>query len=325
MKKTIVVLDGGYASYHFEKKYFADQGYLLEFFNGDRQDLEGRTHAAQDADGMLVRWTVVDEALLKRLPRLKAIVRYGTGYDNLDLEAIAQRNIRAANVQSYANDAVSDHALTMMMACIRLLPLGISQFSQKFARPPDSDVRELKDLTIGIIGLGRIGGTFCTKIRGLVKKVMAVDPYIPKNRFGILGAQACQLDRLFKDADVISLHCNLTHETTYILNDVAFETMKKRPVIVNTSRGPVLDHSALFDALSENKIHSAGLDVFPEEPPGEDLKPLLSHPRVIATGHYAWYSENSAVELQKRAARNMIGLLHGNPVEDEIFPSTLNK
>ncbi len=319
--KTIAVLDGGYSSYAFEKEYFERHGYKFIVFDGERSDLNGRIELARKAEGILVRWTVVDDAFLKHLPDLKAIVRYGTGYDNLDLRALEERHIRASNVQSYANHAVSDHALAMLMACLRLLPSGQAELYEKFAKPPALDIREMKDLTVGIIGLGRIGSTFCKKVKGLVQKVMAVDPYISKEKFSMLGAESCQMNQLLDECDAISLHCNLTDETTKILNHDAFQRMKKRPVIINTSRGPVLDHHALYYALSKNQIHSAGLDVYPEEPPAEELNDLLSHPRVIATGHYAWYSEESAIELQRRAARNMLGLLHGDPVEDELFYS----
>ena len=322
---TIAVLDGGYASYAFERKYFESQGYQFTVFEGDRKDIAGRIQLAKRAAGILVRWTVVNNSFLNHLPDLKAVVRYGTGYDNLDLRALEQKNVRVANVQSYANHAVSDHALMMLMACLRLLPQGQGRFPDQFTKPPSLDIWEMKDLTVGIIGLGRIGGTFCQKVKGLVHKVMAVDPYISEERFNILGAEPCSINKLLDECDAISLHCNLTEETTRILDENTFNKMKKRPIIINTSRGPVLDHHALMDALCKNQVHSAGLDVYPEEPPSEDLNDLLSHSRVIATGHYAWYSEESAVELQRRAARNMIGLLCGDPVEDELFYNRLNQ
>ena len=176
-------------------------------------------------------------------------------------------------------------------------------------------------MALGIIGLGRIGSTFCIKARGLFKRVLAVDPYVPLEQFERFGAEACDLSTLFAESHAISLHCNLTEETTDVINARALGKMKQQPILVNTARGPMIDAHALVDALNKGTVHSAGLDVFPEEPPGPVLHELMSHPHVIATGHYAWYSTRSAIELQKRATHNMIGLLTGQPVEDELTRS----
>lgn len=314
----IAVIDAGYSSYAFEKDLFEKHGYRFDVFSGEPHDGEGRLRFAADAVGLLVRWTPVNEAFLSRLPLLKAIVRYGVGYDNIDLAAAGQHHIRVANVQSYANHAVSDHALALMFSCARRLPMGQRQVQQRFGKPPAADVFELSDRTLGIIGLGRIGGTLCTKAHSLFKTVLAVDPYIPPSRFTQLNAVPCDLSTLLAESDVLSLHCNLTDETRGILDTHAFQQMKKRPVLINTARGPMVEVGALLEALAQDTLHSAGIDVYPEEPPGDDLSSLTAHPRVIATGHYAWYSTRSAVELQRRAALNLLGLLAGEPVEDEL-------
>jgi len=317
----IAVIDAGYSSYDFEKDVFEKQGYRFDVFSGENQDVEGKLQFAKGAVGLLLRWTPVNDAFLARLPHLKAIVRYGVGYDNVDLMAADRRQIRVANVQSYANQAVSDHALALIFGCARGLPLGQQSVQQRFGKPPKADVFELADRTLGIIGLGRIGGTLCHKAQSLFKTVLAVDPYIPTERFSQLNAHPCDLSTLLAHADVLSVHCNLTPETRGLLGPAAFHAMTRQPILINTARGPIVDATSLLNALQAQTLHSAGLDVYPEEPPGEDLLPLLNHPRVIATGHYAWYSTDSAVELQKRAARNLVGLLAGDHVEDELIVS----
>jgi D-3-phosphoglycerate dehydrogenase len=322
----IAVIDAGYSSYDFEQQVFEKHGYRFDVFSGEPQDVEGKLQFAREAVGLLLRWTPVNDAFLARLPRLKAIVRYGVGYDNVDLTATTRCQIRVANVQSYANHAVSDHALALIFSCARGLALGQQTVQQRFGKPPVADVFELADRTLGIIGLGRIGGTLCTKAQSLFKTVLATDPYIPAERFTQLNAVPCDLPTLLAQADVLSLHCNLTEETRGILGPEAFDMMEKHPVLINTARGPLVDANALLRALQVQTLHSAGLDVYPEEPPGQALQPLLKHPRVIGTGHYAWYSTRSAVELQKRAALNLLGLLNGDGVEDELKsdkPSTL--
>jgi D-3-phosphoglycerate dehydrogenase len=177
---------------------------------------------------------------------------------------------------------------------------------------------ELHRKTLGIIGLGRIGGTLAAKAVHLFEKVIAYDPYITPERFDALSVQQVSLDELCALSDVISCHCNLTEETTSLVDQQAFEKMKKKPIVVNTARGPVVSTSALLDALNAGQIQAAGIDVFNAEIPREIPSALLSHPGIIATGHYAWYSENSSAELQRRAALNMVGLLKGNNVDDVL-------
>ena len=126
------------------------------------------------------------------------------------------------------------------------------------------------------------------------------------------------LPELLRESHVISLHCNLSDETRHILDETAFQIMVQKPVIINTARGPVIDEKALLQALEEGKIHSAGLDVFENEPPGEEQTALLKHPFVVSTPHVAWYSGNAVKTLQKRAADNMAGLLQGLKVDDEL-------
>ena len=226
--------------------------------------------------------------------------------------------MRVANVQGYANNAVSDHALALLLSCSRLLPLGQQTLKDNFGKPPATDIIELTDKTLGIVGLGRIGGTLCRKARSIFGRILAVDPYIPGQRFDDLGAIQCDFQTLLKESNAISIHCNLTHETRNLFDSNAFSMMTRRPILVNTARGPMIEETTLFNALRHNIIHSVGLDVYSEEPPSEEMTPLLSHPRVISTGHYAWYSIRSSVELQKRAARNLLALLSGADLEDEL-------
>lgn len=314
----IAVIDPGYDSYQYEKRLFEENGYKLEVFTGGHHDREGKLAFAKNATGVLLRWTDVNDQFLSRLPKLKAIVRYGVGYDNINIKVANRYGVRVANVQGYANHAVSDHALGLLFSCSRLLPLREQTLKGDFGNPPAMDVIEFSNKTLGIVGLGRIGGTFCRKAQPLFERILAADPYIPAERFEQFGAIPCDFQTLLRESDAISIHCNLTHETHGLFNRDAFSEMEKRPIVVNTARGPVVEAEALLGALHQDMVHSAGLDVFPEEPPGKDLDDLLAHPRVIATGHYAWYSIRSSQELQKRAADNLLSLLRGEVVEDEL-------
>jgi len=223
-------------------------------------------------------------------------------------------------VQGYANHAVSDHALAMIYACTRALLRGKSTLKKSYGVPPIPELFELHDKTVGIIGLGRIGGTFCKKVKPLFKKVLASDPYISDQRFKTLGAIKTNLIGLLEQCDVISIHCNLTEETTELINRETLGMMVRKPILINTSRGGVINEDDLFQAIMEDRLHSVGLDVFQEEPPLENRNELISHPKVISTGHYAWYSTTSAIELQKRAADNLLSMLKGEIPEDCLNP-----
>jgi D-3-phosphoglycerate dehydrogenase len=210
--------------------------------------------------------------------------------------------------------------MAMMYACARALSRGQQSLNAHFGEPPIPQILEFHNKVLGIIGLGRIGGTLCRKVRPLFDKVLATDPYIPDERFTALGAINTNLKDLLAQSDVISIHCNLTEETTGLINAETIGMMCKKPILINTSRGPVIHEDDLLEGIQLEKIHSVGLDVFCDEPPLANRDELLSHPKVIATGHYAWYSVTSAIELQKRAADNLLSMLKGQIPEDCLNP-----
>ena len=320
MKQKIVVLDTGYPSYEREKKLFEEQGWDFKVFEGARDAVKQKIRLAREATGIMVRWTRIDEAFLEQLPQLKAVVRYGTGYDNIDLEAASAHHIKVANVSGYANHSVSDHALAMIYANARALFPGNNNLLASFGMAPVPRVFELQTKTLGIIGLGRIGSTLAKKANPLFKHVLAYDPYIPKEQFDEAGATQTELEKLLFKSDVISIHCNLTEETNNMINKETFYQMKHQPILVNTARGDIVNGGDLLNALNSKQIHSAGIDVFNEEPPSELQADLLAHPRIITTGHYAWYSERSIKILQETAAQHMIKLLNGVIPDDCLNP-----
>ena len=312
----IVILDSGYRSYSIEKELFEKNGFRLKIHSDYKGDSFEKRDFAKNADGILVRHTPIDEVFLSGMKNLKAVVRYGVGYDNIDVEACTRHGVKVANVQGYANHAVSDHAVALMLSCTREMWHTGLQLSEKFATPPVPDVIELHDKIVGIIGIGRIGSMFSKKAAPFFHQVIACDPYKPDSHFNELSVQRVELDELLERSDVISIHCNLTKETGHLLNREKFSVMTKRPIIINTSRGEVISEEALLDALNSGKIHSAGLDVFEDEPITVRQRELVNHPRIICTGHYAWYSDKSMLELQRRAANNLLNFLKGNEVDD---------
>jgi D-3-phosphoglycerate dehydrogenase len=317
---TIKVLDTGYDSFAYEEQLLKSHGYDFEIWYGEKGDVEGKKAFASDADGLLIRWTLIDEAFLSEMKNLKAIVRYGVGYENIDIDAVNRAGVKAAIVLGYGNHAVSDHALALMYACNRMLPQGQQLIRETFGSAPDKRILDFHECTLGIIGLGRIGGTLCRKAKPLFRKVIAADPYISDERFQSFGAEKVSLESLLEKSDIISIHCNLSNETTGLLNDEIFGLAGKCPIIINTARGPVIQQQALTNALEKGQIFGAGIDVYHTELSGELPAEVLNHPKILCTGHYAWYSRQSHRELQKRAADNLLALLQGKMIEDCLNP-----
>jgi D-3-phosphoglycerate dehydrogenase len=317
---NIVILDSGYKSYDFEKSLFEGSGFTLKIHPSYKGDKTEKMAFAREAHGILVRHTTIDAEFLSGMKNLKAVVRYGVGYDNIDVDACTRFGVKVANVQGYANHSVSDHALAMLLICCRGMWNPKNQITAQFAAPPVEDVFELHEKTLGIIGLGRIGSEFSKKAAPLFREIIGSDPYKPQHYFDSLKVRKVSLEELLQQSNVISVHCNLTEETTHLLNKEAYGKMKKKPVIINTARGEVVDEKALLAALNTSQIHSAGLDVYENEPVTEAQEALINHPRTICTGHYAWYSDRAAQELQKRAALNLFNLLTGKKTADCLNP-----
>jgi D-3-phosphoglycerate dehydrogenase len=210
--------------------------------------------------------------------------------------------------------------MALMFSALRDIPKGQAQLKDRFFKPPRYDIFEFHEKTLGIIGLGRIGRTFCHQARNRVKRVVAYDPYQPEEQFARYGAVPVDLNVLLEESAVISIHCNLTEETHHLINADAFSKIRNRPILINTARGPVIDGQALLAALNEDKLYGAALDVHETEPPGQDEEAIFCHERTITTGHYAWYSLESEENLKRRVAQNLVDLLDGKPVEDQLNP-----
>jgi D-3-phosphoglycerate dehydrogenase len=315
---NIGVLDTGYKSYSVESKILSDYGYELYIYTGEKDDVKGKMHFAGDKTGLFIRHTNINRQFLDQLPDLKVIIRYGIGYDNIDLQEASAHGVRVANVQGYATHSVSDHAMALMFGCIRAITAGENYMHKSFGTPPREDIFELHDKVLGIIGLGRIGTCFAQKAGALFQNVLAVDPYVRKSHFDRYGVKRTDLFTLLSSCHVISIHCNLTDETFHMIDNQAFEHMKHRPVLINTARGAIINEADLLNALHKGLIHSAGIDVWECEPPAEKQQPVINHPFVISTGHFAWYSEYSSLELQKRAAENMVALLQNKNIPDAL-------
>jgi D-3-phosphoglycerate dehydrogenase len=273
-----------------------------------------------DADAVLVGHALLTADIIAQMRRCRVIARYGVGFDNVDLRAATAHGIYVCNVPDYCMDDVATHAIMLALACLRRLPWQIEvAHSASWKGGVTGDIPRLSELTFGVLGLGRIGSTAARKAAGLGFHVIACDPYIPGERFAAVGAEAVSFDDLLARSDVLSLHTPLTDETRGIIDESALRRMKPSAILVNTARGPVVRSAAVARALNEGWIAGAGLDVLEKEPPARD-DPLLSQPRAILTPHIAWYSKTSHVEMQARAANEVIRVLTGQKPLNVVNP-----
>jgi len=306
----VVVVNLGYGSYHVEREILEPIGVELILAPKDCLTEEDVIDVARDADAILVREAPISARVLDALNRCKVIVRYGVGVDNINLEAAKQKKIYVANTPGYGTEEVSDHAAALLLACIRKLLIRDETLRQgKFEIDINDTIYRTTGKNLGIIGYGQIGRAFHRKWKGfLPKRVLVFDPYaeiIQEN-----GGERVDLDTLFAESDYISLHTPLSPETKHIIDEAALRKMKQTAIVINTSRGEVIDEDALIRALNEGWILAAGLDVFEKEPLSQN-HPLLRMSNVVLTGHVAWYSKDSVRELQTRAAHEALRVFSG--------------
>ncbi|WP_152365926.1 NAD(P)-dependent oxidoreductase [Microlunatus speluncae] len=245
---------------------------------------------------MIIGGHPFDAATMDRYPDLRIIVRAGIGLDLIDLDHAARRGIRVVNTPGYGTEEVADQALLLMLATARRLPHFVAQAGRNWLGAEYSGVRRLRGATLGVIGLGAIGGAFADRAEALGLRIVYTDPYVepPSPR-----RERVELAELLAISDLISLHAPLTEQTRHLLDAVAFGRMRRRPVIINTARGGLIDTAALLAALAADQVSAAGLDVVEGEP--APPRALLDHPAVIITPHVAWYSEDSRRDMARLA------------------------
>ena len=274
--------------------------------------------AARDADALLVQWAPINAAVIAALTRCKVIVRYGIGYDNVDLAAAKERGIAVCNVPDYGVHEVAEHAVSLALALVRQLPqLDRRLRAGTWKITPDRPMQSLRDSTFATAGFGRIARAAHEMMRGFGGKHIAYDPFVPAEAMAAAGVEKVERDALFARADVLSLHLPLTPETKHFINAETVRRMKPNAIVVNTARGPLIDTAALAAALRDGVIAGAGLDVFEKEPLEKD-HPLLTAPNALLTSHVAWYSEGSIPRLQRLAAEEVARGLRGEPVKNQV-------
>lgn len=283
----------------------------------DRTPTDQILERCNGASCLLVNKTPLTRATVEALDDLRYIGVLATGYNVVDIEATVARRVVVTNIPTYGTDSVAQHAAAMMLEFAR--GIGVHNHAVHegdwtnnadwcFARHP---IFELTGKILGIVGIGRIGLALARIGAAMGMKLIAHDLFWPDaQRLGGLKVQQVALDELFSQADVISLHCPLTTDNLHLVNQERLKLMKQTALLINTSRGPLVDNQALSDALHAKSIGGAALDVLDTEPPPAD-NPLLSAPNCLLTPHIAWYAEEARRRLMQIAADNLKAFLEG--------------
>ncbi|MGH7798588.1 MAG: C-terminal binding protein [Candidatus Binatia bacterium] len=278
---------------------------------------------AQDADAVLNCYAKITARVIENLKRCRIIARYGIGVDNVDLAAASKAKILITNVPDYCIDEVSDHALALLLALARQITTADGKVKAgSWDIVSHAGIRRLRGQTLGLLGFGKIAKALASKVRALGMKVLVYDPYLAPDLISHHGATAARLDRLLLEADVISIHVPLSPETRNLLGRNELARMKPTAFLINTSRGGIVDEQALALALRENHLGGAALDVLSVEPPAAD-HPLRQAPNMILTPHLAFYSRESVIELQTKAAEEVARALKGEPPRSPVNPEVL--
>ena len=317
----VIVTDDRYGSYEEEKTVLKEIGASVEVHNLGN---EGQTiEVLRDADGILVNLHPLPATVIQELQKCRVISRYGVGYDNVSVETATAKGIWVARVPDYCLEDVSDQALALLLGCVRKVAFKdrrIREGAWNLHREQPS--YRITGKTLGLIGYGAIARTLHRKISGFgLGRVLVFDPYLDPKKIEENGAESATLRSLLKNSDYISVHAPLNDGTQGLIGSRELSLMKKTAILINTSRGPLLEEKAVAEALANGKIAAAGLDVFEAEPlPTES--PLRQLDNVILSDHTGWYSEESVTELKTKAAQNVLAVLNGGkPIYPVNHPS----
>lgn len=280
---------------------------------------------APQADAILTCWRQIPEAALEAATRCLIVSRYGIGLDNIPVQRATELGILVTNVPDFCLEEVSDHVMALLLASARQIDPFVHKtrrgvWSQKADRP----IPRLRGQTLGLIGYGNLARAVVPKALGFGLRIIAYTPRLSPAALDPFGTATNDLDFLLRESDYVSLHVPLTGETRGLIDERALRLMKPTAVLINTSRGAVVDEAALVRALQEGWIAGAALDVLTQEPPAPD-HPLLAQQNVLVTPHIAFYSETAIAELAQRAAENVAQVLRGEVPTHVVNKSVLGQ
>jgi D-3-phosphoglycerate dehydrogenase len=272
---------------------------------------------ARDADAILVTYAKLPGDLLRQLTRCKAIGRFGLGVDNIDIAAAAELGITVTYVPDYCMHEVSDHAMALLLALARKIPLSNKLVQAgRWDMPAVVPIHRLAGRVLGLVGFGNIPRALAPKAKAFGLRVVTHDPYVPQQALAAAGVESVSFDRLLEISDFVSIHAPLMPATRGLFNAEVFRKMKTGALLINTARGPLVDEDALVSALDSGRLGGAALDVVAVEPLPKDSG-VIGRDNVILTPHTAFYSVEALNELQTKCAGDVARVLSG---EKPVYP-----
>ena len=280
---------------------------------------------ARDSDAIMTCFAQVTENVVRAAERCVVIGRFGVGVDNIAVDTATELGIAVTYVPDYCVDEVSDHVMALLHAWNRKIALFDRSVKGRgwSSQPLTMRMMRLRGKTIGIVGFGRIGRAVAEKARAFGLNVLAADPVVTAGSVEEAGGLLVDLQTLLAESDFVSLHTPLTEGTRNLISRAELATMKQDSFLINAARGPLVDEEALYEALTTGAIAGAGLDVMVENVPSMD-HPLLSLDNIIVTPHVAFFSQESTLELEQRAAAEVVSVMQGRMPDNLVNPAVLD-
>ena len=311
----VLMTDRAWPDYDIEHAILADAG--AELIEATATDEMILAEFAKDVDAIGTTWARVTERVIRSTTKCKIVARFGIGLDNIDVRVATELGIPVTNCPDYCVSEVSDHALGLLLACARRIGFFHWRTKQgEYNLGEATTMRRLSSQTVGLIGLGHTARELLPKLRAIRFNVVA------HTRSGNVHGADCKmvsLQELLIQSDFVSLHAPLTPETHHLMNAERLRLMKPTAYLINTSRGGLIDASALWNAIHTNRLAGAALDVFDPEPPDLTL-PLYRNERVIITPHAAFVSAESLEQLRRQATNQIVQALRGEIPENVVNP-----
>ena len=308
----VLVTPTSYGKFNPELKTVLENAFGEVIYNPTGKPLSSQQVAEllPGIDAYIAGLDQIDQSALKFADALKAIVRYGVGYENVDLTATREKGIIVSNTPGANSASVAELALAMILMLARHIPKGIQALRQgDWPRLPGIS---LQGKTVGILGLGAIGKELVKRLAGFDCRIIAHDPFADNHFAALHHVELVDSDALIAQSDFLSLHCPVLPETRGLVNETFINAMKQGSCLINTSRGEILNEAALIKGLESGHIAGAGLDAFEKEPPDKE-NPLLSLPQVVCTPHLGAQTDGATNNMGSMALEECLRVLNGEP------------
>lgn len=310
MATRVLVTDHVFGGLEIEREMLESLG--AEVLLAETADEASLVEEAASADALMVCFAQLTAPILEAAAGngCKIVSRYGIGIDNIDVAKATELGMQVTNVPDYCLDEVADHAMAMMLALARNVRSGARSVYEGGWEIPHGTVHRLRGRRLALLGVGRIGRRMVERALPFGIDVVGYDPFLEEEIRGLTLVDSPA--EAVREADFVSLHLPLNADTHHIVGTELIATMERAPIVVNTSRGPLVDTTSVVAALDSGKLGGVALDVTEPEPLS-DTCPLRTHQRALVTPHMAFYSVEAEAELQARAAEEVVRALRGEP------------